>query len=84
VGAYKLLTTHEAADLIGGTVTARELQRRARLGDLPVGLVVRLGRRVFLNEARFIAFIESGGAPLRGPGGWRRQAPAAPAEVAAT
>lgn len=69
---YRLLTTSEAEALTGGAITARDLQRRARLGDLPPGLVVRLGRRVFIAEDRYRAFLEAGGTALKGPGGWRR------------
>lgn len=67
---HKLLTTAQAEDLTGGAITARDLQRRARLGDLPPGIVVRLGRRVFIAEARYLEFLEAGGQPLAG--GWRR------------
>jgi len=68
----------DVAALTGGAITDREFQRRARLGDIPLGVVVRIGRRVFFNEERFVAWLEAGGAAL--PGGWRRQP--RPAEVA--
>jgi hypothetical protein len=41
-----------------------------RLGILPPGVVVRLGRRISVNVGELEAFIASGGASL--PGGWRR------------
>jgi hypothetical protein len=72
MATYKLLTTEQAEELTGGAITARDLQRRARLGDLPRGVVVRLGRRLYVAEDRYIAFLASGGAALQGPGGWRR------------
>ncbi|MDP2991242.1 MAG: hypothetical protein Q8O57_11845 [Kiritimatiellota bacterium] len=45
-----------------------------RLGIIPVGVVVRLGRQVFINSAKLEQFIDGGGAAL--PGGWRREASA--------
>jgi hypothetical protein len=39
---------------------------------LPRGIVVRLGRKLFINESKYQAFIEQGGAAL--PGGWRKEA----------
>ena len=38
---------------------------------LPLGVVVRIGRRVLINEDRLDAFLEAGGADW--PGGWRRE-----------
>lgn len=38
---------------------------------------VRVGRRVYVHETRLAAWIDAGGESL--PGGWRREAPGAPA-----
>jgi hypothetical protein len=83
MATYKLLTTEQAEELTGGAISARDLQRRARLGDLPRGIVVRLGRRIYIAEDRFVAFLEGGGAALQGPGGWRRPAATSQATDAA-
>jgi hypothetical protein len=83
MASYKLLTTEQAEELTGGAITARDLQRRARLGDLPPGVIVRLGRRLYVAEDRYIAFLEGGGIALQGPGGWRRPAATSQATDAA-
>lgn len=49
---------------------ARELARRP--GFFPQGLIVRIGRKVYVNPKKVAEFIEAGGKAL--PGGWRRQA----------
>ena len=43
-----------------------------REGVLPVGVVVRLGRKVLINETKYEEFIHDGGSAL--PGGWKREA----------
>lgn len=40
-------------------------------GVLPVGVAVRIGRKLFINETKYEAFVDAGGAAL--PGGWKRQ-----------
>lgn len=48
------LTTCEevaTARLVPGKTTAAAIRRAARLGQLPTGAVVRLGRRVYLRKA---------------------------------
>lgn len=74
MGTFKLITTAQGEESTGGAVTAREIQRRARLGDFPPGVIVRIGRKVYLAEDKWFAFLDGGGATLRGPGGWRRPA----------
>jgi len=43
-----------------------------RQGVFPPGVVVRLGRQVFVDTTQLDEFIRSGGKAL--PGGWRRKA----------
>lgn len=45
--------------------------RAIREGTLPPGVVVRLGRRIFIDWAAWLAFKSRGGRAL--PGGWRRE-----------
>jgi hypothetical protein len=43
-----------------------------RKGVFPPGVIVRLGRQVFIDTSRLEQFIRSGGKAL--PGGWRLKA----------
>ncbi len=59
-----LLTVDEVAGVL--CVSVARAYELARMGVLPT---VRLGRQVRVNKARFIEWIDAGGAAL--PGGWR-------------
>jgi len=52
-------------------VTTERVYEMSRNGTLPVGVVVRLGRQVRIDEDRLREWIAAGGNAL--PGGWRRQ-----------
>ena len=52
-----------------------------RQGVFPPGVIVRLGRQVFVDTARLEEFIRAGGKAL--PGGWRRSQIHAKHETAA-
>ena len=59
--------------LPGMTRPQKEYLCRERiLPDGPGGVVVRLGRRVFINLQRLEEFVANGGSAL--PGGWKRDA----------
>ena len=62
----KLINLRGLQELIRGTTRA-QLYRWARHGLIPT---VRIGRRVFVEEAALAAFIARGGKAL--PGGWRK------------
>lgn len=53
-----------------GIISPKDFRRRAKLGDFPPGVVVRIGRRVLFDEDALAEWIKGGGAAL--PGGWRR------------
>jgi hypothetical protein len=38
----------------------------------PAGVVVRMGRRIFINPQKLDEFLQAGGKPW--PGGWKRKA----------
>jgi hypothetical protein len=61
-----LISPSEAAALTNGAISSgKDFCRRVRRGDLPAGVYVRIGGRLFANRERFMAFLESGGAPPR-------------------
>ena len=62
----KLLRISEVAQVLD--VPLARAYEMAREGIIPV---VRLGRQLRVDPARFEEWIESGGQPL--PGGWRRE-----------
>jgi hypothetical protein len=51
-------------------LTEKRIYRLANDGVLPDGVVLRLGRRVFINWPAFQAWLLSGGAGFAG--GWRK------------
>lgn len=52
--------------------TPQRVYTAVREGVLPIGVAVRLGRKLLINESKYLEWIESGGSAL--PGGWRREA----------
>lgn len=52
--------------------TPNRAYQLARENFFPVGVFVRIGRRLFVNEEKYQKFVEAGGSAL--PGGWRREA----------
>ncbi len=58
----KLRPTHDVPEVTGGLISSgRDFARRARRGDFPRGVVVRVGGRVFFDETELLAFLEAGG-----------------------
>ena len=68
----KLLTVAQVRRDYLPSLSEQRIYTLAREGILPKGVVVRLGRKVLINEAALIDFFASGGADL--PGGWRSEA----------
>ena len=66
----KLLRIPEVAHILD--VQEARVYEMARAGILPRGVVVRLGRQLRVDEARFRQWLAAGGQPLAG--GWRRAA----------
>lgn len=48
-----------------------QVQDLARRDFFPKGVIVRIGRRIFVNPKKFHEFLESGGAQW--DGGWKRK-----------
>jgi excisionase family DNA binding protein len=65
----KLITAVRAAEILA--VSVQRVYELARVGVLPAGVVVRLGRQIRLNEAALMEWVHAGGQDL--PGGWRRE-----------
>jgi hypothetical protein len=58
----KLRPTHDAPEVTGGLISSgRDFARRARRGDFPRGVIVRVGGRVFFDETELLAYLEAGG-----------------------
>jgi len=53
-------------------VDAGRAYELARVGILPDGVVVRLGRQIRFDEDALVDWIRGGGQAL--PGGWKREA----------
>ena len=70
--ALKLLTVAEVRRDFLPSLSEKRIYTLARERILPKGVVVRLGRKVFIDEAALVDFIKSGGAELAG--GWRSEA----------
>ena len=68
----QLLTVAEARREYLPSLSEARIYALAREGILPKGVVVRLGRKVLINESALVDFFASGGADL--PGGWRSEA----------
>lgn len=51
--------------------TPQRVYTAVREGVLPIGVAVRLGRKILINEEKYQAWINAGGSAL--PGGWRRE-----------
>jgi len=64
----KLRDTSEIANITNGKMNARDFRRRARLGEFPPGVVIRLNRRILVDEDALVAFLASGGTGREGAG----------------
>ena len=64
----KLSPVKHGAQILG--VSEGRLYEMVRTGLLPVGVVVRLGRQIRLDEDALVEWIKAGGQAL--PGGWKR------------
>jgi hypothetical protein len=70
MGESKLESVAFGSKRIG--VSLNRFYDLVRLGIIPPGVVVRLGRHIRVNPEKLEAFIENGGQAL--PGGWRKEA----------
>lgn len=70
MGTTKLESVGYASERIG--VSIDRFYDLVRLGIIPAGVVVRIGRQIRINPTKLEQFIETGGRGL--PGGWRREA----------
>lgn len=52
--------------------TPNRAYQLAREDFFPIGVFVRIGRRLFVNEEKYQKFVDAGGSAL--PGGWKREA----------
>ena len=50
-----------AAEIIG--CSKQRLYTRVRKGELPRGVIVRLGARLLFNRAKLMEFLQAGGTP---------------------
>jgi len=57
-----LRKANDAPKVTGGRIpNGKDLNRRHRRGDFPPGVVIRLGGRVYFDERKLLAYLESGG-----------------------
>lgn len=66
----KLVDAGRIAEILG--VSQARVYELARIGVLPDGVVVRLGRQIRFDDDALVEWIRAGGTAL--PGGWRREA----------
>jgi excisionase family DNA binding protein len=66
----KLITVQWAAGFLN--VSQQRVYEMVRLGIIPAGVAVRLGRQIRISEEGLREWVAAGGQAL--PGGWRRGA----------
>ena len=67
--AIRLVRVEDAAGALG--VSTQRIYEMIRVGILPPGVAVRLGRQVRIDAGQLAAWLKAGGQAL--PGGWRRE-----------
>lgn len=65
-----LTTVEWAAGYLG--VSQQRVYEMVRLGIIPAGVAIRLGRQIRISEEGLRDWVAAGGQAL--PGGWRREA----------
>jgi len=66
----KLITAQRTAEILNTSV--QRIYELIRLGLIPPGIAIHIGRQIRIDETRLREWIADGGAAL--PGGWRREA----------
>ena len=65
----RLETVQWAAEVLN--VSPQRIYEMVRIGILPPGVAIRLGRQVRIDAERLMSWAASGGQAL--PGGWRKE-----------
>ena len=65
----QLIEATQAAKMLG--VSTGRLYELARIGILPVGVIIHIGRQIRVDQDALREWVRAGGQSL--PGGWRRE-----------